>query len=66
MALKFKTDLENFRNNNNKSPIVENKPSTMSLYKQNADEISIKDSKMTEEIFNSLTAREQDRIIKCL
>jgi len=49
-----------------KAPLVENKPSTMSLYKQNADKISIKDSKMTEEIFNSLTAREQDRIIKCL
>lgn len=49
-----------------KAPIVENKPANTSLYKQNADQISIKDSKMTEEIFNSLTAREQDRIIKCL
>jgi len=66
LALKFKTDLENFTNSKKESVVVENKPANTSLYKQNADQISIKDSKMTEEIFNSLTAREQDRIIKCL
>lgn len=49
-----------------KPPIVENKPKAKSIFEQNKAAIVNKDSKMTEEIFNSLSKREQDRIIECL